>query len=105
MSALSDAATVKELGTDPGVLSMETLSLPAAATPRTPWLNAALISSTMMSDGSRYPKDMLMTEELALPFLRMSLTAPSMHAMLADNSPYNAQDRAECQSGDTALAR
>lgn len=83
---MSDAATLKELRTVPGVLSMETLSLPAAATPRSPWLCAALISSTMTSDGSRYPKDVLMTDELALPFLRMSLTAHSMHAMLVDNS-------------------
>lgn len=83
------------MGTVPGVLSMEMLSLHAAATPRTPSLYAALINSTMMSDGFWYPKDMLMTEELALPFLRMSLTAHSMHAMLVDNSPYNAQCRGE----------
>lgn len=83
---------MKELGIFPGVLSVyETLSLPAAATPRTPCLNAALINSTMALDGIRYPKDMLMTEELALPFLRISLTAHSMHAMLVHSFPFDTQ--------------
>lgn len=41
----------------------------------------------------------LMTEEFARPFLRISLTAHSMHAVLVDSSPYNIRIGCQLEAG------